>query len=162
LTLIEEKERNSSMSAKPLQILGADDGGTELRLRRRHLESILLHPKAKDRPVAIVSVCGDLRKGKSFLLNVLLRYFAWAEKHPERAAELVRDRNQSSETRPSDVAAPEWLGDSAEPLTGFGWRAGSNRMTTGIWMWSEPFVVPSQAFQVRSIHFNMLILNAAH
>lgn len=26
---------------------------------------------------------------------------------------------------------------------GFGWRGGPERMTTGIWMWSEPFVRPT-------------------
>lgn len=27
-----------------------------------------------------------------------------------------------------------------QPLRSFEWRGGADRMTTGIWMWSEPFV----------------------
>lgn len=38
------------------------------------LSAILLHPSAADKKVAVVSVAGAFRKGKSFLLNFLLRY----------------------------------------------------------------------------------------
>lgn len=34
-----------------------------------------------------------------------------------------------------------WLGGSDEPLTGFTWRGGCERETTGILAWSEVFVV---------------------
>ena len=33
----------------------------------------------------------------------------------------------------------DWLGDLQTPLKGFSWRGGSERDTTGILMWSEPF-----------------------
>ena len=33
----------------------------------------------------------------------------------------------------------EWLGDDDSPLEGFTWRGGSERETTGILLWSEPF-----------------------
>ncbi len=32
------------------------------------------------------------------------------------------------------------MGDSEEPLVGFSWRSGSERETTGILMWSQPFL----------------------
>lgn len=35
----------------------------------------------------------------------------------------------------------KWLGGSDEPLTGFTWRGGCERETTGILAWSEVFVV---------------------
>lgn len=35
----------------------------------------------------------------------------------------------------------DWLGDANEPLTGFSWRGGSERETTGIQIWSEVFLV---------------------
>ena len=35
----------------------------------------------------------------------------------------------------------DWLGDDAAPLEGFPWRGGAERETTGILMWSEPFVI---------------------
>lgn len=140
------------LNGKPLQILGLDDGANQLRLRRRHLESILLHPKAKDRPVAIVSICGDLRKGKSFMLNVLLRYLAWTEAHPEQAVDLIVNPGKQSTT---GSQVPDWMGDANEPLTGFGWRPGTVRMTIGVWMWSEPFIVPLRAIQVLFDYFGM-------
>ena len=34
----------------------------------------------------------------------------------------------------------DWLGDEQIPLKGFSWRGGSERDTTGILMWSEPFL----------------------
>lgn len=34
-----------------------------------------------------------------------------------------------------------WIGGNDEPLTGFTWRGGCERETTGIQVWSEVFVV---------------------
>ena len=34
-----------------------------------------------------------------------------------------------------------WMGDPSKPLEGFKWRQGMRRETTGIMMWSEPFIV---------------------
>lgn len=34
-----------------------------------------------------------------------------------------------------------WIGGEDEPLTGFSWRGGCERETTGILAWSEVFVV---------------------
>ena len=35
----------------------------------------------------------------------------------------------------------DWLSDPSAPLKGFSWRGGCQRDTTGILMWSEPFVI---------------------
>jgi len=35
----------------------------------------------------------------------------------------------------------DWMGSEDEPLTGFHWKGGSERDTTGILMWSEPFLL---------------------
>jgi atlastin len=56
-------------------------------------------------------------KGKSFMLNFFLRYLQ------------------------SGCGAIDWIGDGMTPLKGFSWRGGSERDTTGILMWSEPFVI---------------------
>lgn len=34
----------------------------------------------------------------------------------------------------------DWMGDEEEPLVGFSWRGGFERDTTGILMWSHPFL----------------------
>lgn len=38
----------------------------------------------------------------------------------------------------------EWLTDQEETLSGFSWRGGAKRDTTGILMWSQPFVVKTE------------------
>eukprot|EP00111_Clytia_hemisphaerica_P011671 TCONS_00034289-protein len=99
----------------PLCILEALDDHT-FELNAKALESILLRPSISDKKVVVVSVAGAFRKGKSFLLDFFLRYL---EKDGE----------------------DDWMGEQDEDLKGFPWRGGADRETTGIMMWSKPFVV---------------------
>lgn len=39
------------------------------------------------------------------------------------------------------MQSDSWVGGEEEPLTGFTWRGGCERETTGILAWSEVFVV---------------------
>lgn len=98
---------------EPVQIVLATDEHT-FELDEERLEDILLRPDVCNKKVAVVSVAGAFRKGKSFLLDFFLRYLE-AE------------------------GSPDWLGDDSAPLEGFTWRGGSERETTGILLWSEPF-----------------------
>jgi len=68
------------------------------------------------KPICIISVAGAFRKGKSFLLNFMLRYL----------------ENQGSD---------DWVGPEEGNLEGFKWRGGMERETTGILMWSKIFLV---------------------
>lgn len=92
--------------------------GRKLELDDIALGRILLADHVKDKPVVVVAVAGAFRKGKSFLLNFLLRYL----------------RNLGR-------ASVDWLGDPETPLRGFDWRNGSERHTVGILVWSEVFLV---------------------
>merc|ERR1712127_1044647 len=83
-------------------------------LNEDNLQAIINHPKARMKKVCVVSVAGAFRKGKSFLLDFFLRY-------------LGRSGHEG------------WMGNEDEPLTGFNWKGGSERDTTGILMRSEPF-----------------------
>ena len=75
----------------------------------------ILHKKdIIDLPIVVISVAGAFRKGKSFLLNFLLRYLNNYEKE-------------------------NWIGEADESLSGFSWCGGSDRVTTGILMWSKVF-----------------------
>ena len=65
--------------------------------------------------MCIVSIAGAFRKGKSFLMNFFLRYL-------------------------SKNGQDDWIGRDDDDLTGFSWENASKRITTGIWMWSEPFI----------------------
>jgi len=99
---------------RPICILKAKaDHSFELDINA--LEKILLQNHIRDKKVVVVSVAGAFRKGKSFLLDFFLRY-------------LQRGGNEG------------WIGSQDEELTGFSWRGGAERETTGVLLWSEPFL----------------------
>ncbi|XP_061415547.1 atlastin-2-like isoform X2 [Lethenteron reissneri] len=102
--------------ARPVQVVVAQ-GDHTFELDEAALERILLRPEVRNKEVVVVSVAGAFRKGKSFLLDFLLRY-------------MYRQSMGGS-----------WLGGETEPLTGFSWRGGSERETTGIQVWNEVFLV---------------------
>ncbi|CAG0883977.1 unnamed protein product [Darwinula stevensoni] len=91
-------------------------GDHSFTLNEEVLERVLLQNHCKDKYVSVVSVAGAFRKGKSFLLDFFIRYL----------------RAQGS---------PDWLGDGDSPLTGFSWRGGAERETTGIHLWDEVFTM---------------------
>ncbi|UYV66136.1 ATL2 [Cordylochernes scorpioides] len=97
-----------------IQMVKFGDAGLELN--EKHLQHLLCSEAVRDRPVALISVAGAFRKGKSFILNFVLRY--------------LMAKGQK-----------DWLGQQDLPLTGFSWRGGAERDTTGILIWSEIFLV---------------------
>lgn len=101
-----------------MQILRRKYDGT-FELDEAALANILLAPRVKDKPVAIVSVAGAFRMGKSFLLGFFLRY--------------MRSKDKDN-----------WLGDPDAPLTGFKGRGGCDGDTKGVWVWSEAFLVTTR------------------
>nr|XP_037289386.1 atlastin-2-like [Rhipicephalus microplus] len=103
------------MRGKPVQILRVEDGKS-IVFNERVLKEVLLAAHVKDRPVVVVSIAGAYRQGKSFLLNFLLTYL----------------RNNGR---------PSWIEDKTNPLSGFNWRPGSTRETTGILLWNEVFLM---------------------
>lgn len=112
----DEKAAVEEEKARPIQIVLANEDEHSFELDAAALEKILLQDHLKDLNVVVVSVAGAFRKGKSFLLDFMLRYM----------------HNQQSES---------WIGGDDEPLTGFTWRGGCERETTGIQIWSDVFVV---------------------
>ncbi|XP_070835507.1 atlastin-2-like isoform X1 [Chaetodon trifascialis] len=111
--LLEEEEVDV---ARPVQIVVADEEEHSFSLQEEALERLLLQDEVQDLHVVVVSVAGAFRKGKSFLLDFMLRFMY----------------KQSVDS---------WVGGEEEPLTGFTWRGGCERETTGILAWSEVFVV---------------------
>lgn len=59
-------------NARPVQIVSPADHAFQLELEQ--LENILLKDEIRDRYVVVVSIAGAYRKGKSFLMNFLLKY----------------------------------------------------------------------------------------
>lgn len=58
----------------PVQIVIADEDNHEFSLAEDVLERILMQEHVRDLNVVVVSVAGAFRKGKSFLLDFMLRY----------------------------------------------------------------------------------------
>ncbi|XP_077529407.1 atlastin-3-like [Haemaphysalis longicornis] len=100
---------------RPIQILRLEDG-SRFSFDFDALKRILLAGHVRNLPVVVISIAGKFRRGKSFLLNFFLQY--------------MRNRRQY-----------DWMTDPNDPELGFRWRSGSDRETTGIWIWSEIFVV---------------------
>ncbi|CAM2114943.1 unnamed protein product [Caretta caretta] len=111
-------------AGRPVQLVCVDEKGG-LTLDEDVLSRCLEQGGVGDAPVCLVSIIGEQRRGKSFLLNYLLR------------------RLQSL-----DVKDGSWMGREEEPLEGFKWRVGARRVTDGVWVWSQPFWVPSKGGQV--------------
>ncbi|KAF3688143.1 Atlastin-2 [Channa argus] len=101
---------------RPVQIVVANEEEHSFSLQEEVLERLLLQEEVQDLNVVVVSVAGAFRKGKSFLLDFMLRYMYKQSSSP-------------------------WIGSDNDPLTGFKWRGGCERETTGILAWSEVFVV---------------------
>ncbi|VBB26595.1 unnamed protein product [Acanthocheilonema viteae] len=103
----------------PIQVIESLDEQHQFRLDEEALEKVLLSPDVIDKKVSVISVAGAFRKGKSFLLNFFLRYL-----------------DASEEKRRSG----DWIYDG-DRLDGFSWRGGSERETSGILVWSRPFIM---------------------
>ena len=72
--LLEEEEEEEVGVARPLQIVVANEEEHSFSLQEAALEKLLLQEEVQDLHVVVVSVAGAFRKGKSFLLDFMLRY----------------------------------------------------------------------------------------
>jgi atlastin len=96
----------------PLEIVS---GNFELNME--NLTKVLKRREIAGSPVAIISVSGVTRTGKSFLLTILMLYLKYYK--------------QSNK-----------FGSVVEPIHSiFPWKSGNKPHTAGIWMWPQPFYV---------------------
>ncbi|RHY68150.1 hypothetical protein DYB30_001634 [Aphanomyces astaci] len=116
------------------QIVRINDDGTKFELDEAAIDEIL-HKIDPDMKVAIISVVGAFRTGKSFVLDLFLRYLKYTSSHP---APDVTSREWALACGPQLEGNSNFEATNGE--TGFSWRAGRKRNTTGIWMWSDPFI----------------------
>ena len=82
-----------------------------MELDVRALKNII--GKAPDKPIAIISIAGNYRSGKSFILGLFLQYL----------------QNEGSD---------DWIDQPVQHS--FKFSNSDEGVTSGIWMWSEPFI----------------------
>lgn len=122
----------------PVQIVRLDKKSNGLELNIDALAEICLNEKCRERPLCVVSIAGDFRKGKSFMLNFFLRYLYHVSE--KQAAQDPSSEEQTVEDK-KDPIDKDWLGNQNEELKGFSWRGGSKPETTGILVWNDPIVI---------------------
>jgi atlastin len=116
--------------AEPIQIvsIGTKEDKYAFSFHKEEMNKIMamIPPGWK---VAVVSVVGAMRTGKSFLLSWFLLYL-----------------QHLKETDDDTCKGGNWY-DHYQSLgnRGFNWRGGADRNTTGIWMWSEPHFVKKKS-----------------
>jgi atlastin len=87
--------------------------------------------------VSVVSVVGAFRTGKSFLLTWFLKYLSHHEALHAQKYDITKDEECRNRDNRHWYNELDSLGND-----GFDWRGGAERNTTGIWMWSKPFILP--------------------
>lgn len=69
-----KEEELVTEGAQPIQIVVANEDDHKFELDAVALEKILMQDHVKDLNVVVLSVAGAFRKGKSFLLDFMIRY----------------------------------------------------------------------------------------
>ena len=111
--------------------IGTDDDPYAFVYNSEAVQTILDQiPNAyKHTEIAVVSVVGAFRTGKSFLLSWFIHYLQHLQQHQQPPSTTAVER------------APWFAPMNTIGNDGFHWQAGADRNTTGIWMWSQPFII---------------------
>ena len=118
---------------KPLQILTISNG--TLNPNTANLQFIMSQVP-RNMEVAVLSIAGEMRKGKSFVLNFFLQYLKYRARH-DRASIVT---NITELEQMIEIHSHPWL-RNVNKSDGFNFKSGNERDTVGVKMWSEPFVV---------------------
>lgn len=134
---------------KPLQVIKIDLETNRVLVGEEEILRIQMALKQTGvQKIAVVGVMGAFRTGKSFLLDLMLRYLRHtdpARVRPEvtecEVPQWINDRevpDWAVECGASMVEGREGSGDAERE--GFIWRPGMEKCTEGVWFWSEAFV----------------------
>jgi atlastin len=132
----EQKTATNTNASTALQIvsIGTETDQYAFTFHEDALASIM-EKVPSEHKVCVVSVVGAFRTGKSFLLSWFLRYLNHIEAEDKKS-----DHESDSDGNKQWYDREETLGND-----GFDWRGGAERNTTGIWIWSKPFILPRNA-----------------
>lgn len=127
----EERRDEEDDDARAVQIvsIGSESDQYAFAYHEGKLNAILSKIQPSSCKVAVVSVVGAFRTGKSFLLSWFLKYLTRVSHDDEH------------EVSPSNKKKWYETFDSLGNDKGFQWRGGEERNTTGIWLWSKPFML---------------------
>ncbi|XP_044158479.1 RING finger protein 112-like [Bufo gargarizans] len=115
-TSVTERPR-ATEQGYPVQLVWTDGNGC-LHLDESVVYNCFMDSRLSNYPVYMLCVIGEKRRGKSFLMNYIMRALKSQEKGKEFS-----------------------LGADDEPLQGFEWRSGIDSTTKGIWIWNRPFIL---------------------
>ena len=146
---------------KPICIFSINDEGTEFTFHEEKFNNIIKDAeKINANKLSIISVVGDFRTGKSFLLDLMLRYLRWSNDKKDKelkpvvlnnisewlsyGGQYINEGNlsASSSSTTTDNNDNDTINSSSQKYqsNGFNWRGGKERTTTGIWMYGKPFI----------------------
>ncbi|RYG55692.1 MAG: hypothetical protein EON56_05280 [Alphaproteobacteria bacterium] len=80
---------------KQNKVVRLDKKSNGLELNIDALADICLNEKCRERPLCVVSIAGDFRKGKSFMLNFFLRYLYHVSDKQQTLSEQQRKDRRS-------------------------------------------------------------------
>ena len=120
-----------------VKIIDIDDKGESFILNEKALKGVLSSVPSEMK-LDVVSVVGAFRTGKSFVLDLMLRYL----RHSSGRAESTKGEPEDAWMfKGGKLEGNVNVVEGGAPAGhGFGWRSGRERCTTGIWLWNEHFV----------------------
>lgn len=141
-------------TGEPLLVVQFDLSSNKVVAHEENLQKIqeaLLETNAT--LVQIVSIIGSYRTGKSFLLDLLMRYLRYSHEPSAGSGFKEWTYGKSTETEiPAWMYGPgadhEYISEGLDNNSGFTWRGGMDKCTEGIWMWSQPFIRTYQSRKV--------------
>jgi len=125
------------------QIVSIDESTGTFAYHPKRVAKIL-HRIPPQYKISVVSVVGAFRTGKSFLLSWFLRYLHAMKQQQEEEQKKSSDSNEKGEAETNKNDSPWYKQFDSLGNDGFDWRGGSERNTTGIWMWSHPHILSTK------------------
>ena len=127
-------------SARQIVSIGTESDSYAFTFHEEELNTILAKVPAGWK-VCVISVVGAFRTGKSFLLSWFLRYL---EENCVRKSVESKDNAADDTTNQDGKKWYERVQTLNQHEGSFDWRGGTERNTTGMWMWSEPYFLPRE------------------
>jgi len=137
---------------KPITMPTEGGEPPKVELEKRDLdhlvETLRLAKATGAKEVAIVSIMGTFRQGKSFLLNLLAHYFEWlqAQQQDDNWQPRARDEDyrldpQTESEGGQKVPDPEWIPDTVKEHFKVDGEQDAKACTVGVWLLSQPYLL---------------------